>query len=74
MSCAVVPPSLKLCRPSELVARRSLGGDGIRASVTRKALEMDCRASASGSDAVLRTAMPGNDGAGYASPLLHPSW
>jgi hypothetical protein len=32
-SCPDLPPSLKLRRPSELVARRSLGGDGIRASI-----------------------------------------
>src|ERR1700722_3682067 len=32
-SCPDLPPSLKLRRPSELVVRRSLGGDGIRASI-----------------------------------------
>jgi len=32
-SCPDMPPSLKLRRPSELLARRSLGGDGIRASI-----------------------------------------
>ena len=33
LSCPDLPPSLKLRRPSELLARRSLGGDGIRASI-----------------------------------------
>ena len=32
-SCPDLPPSLKLRRPSELVARRSFGGDGIRAPI-----------------------------------------
>jgi proline iminopeptidase len=33
-SCPALPPSLKLRRPSEIVARRSLGGDGCRASTS----------------------------------------
>src|SRR6185312_16107014 len=33
-SCPALPSSLKLRRPSELVARRSLGGDGCRASTS----------------------------------------
>src|SRR5258707_12562074 len=63
LSCPDLPPSLKLRRPRAFVARRSLGGDRIRASINlhkmRFSKGMDCRVK------------PGND-ADHAFRAIRP--
>src|ERR1700732_129490 len=72
LSYAGLPPSLQSFGGLAPRARRSLGVVGTRVSINLHEIRfwmMDGRTSASGSDAVLRTAMPGNDDRAGSCPV-----